>query len=299
MKKKRAIRLTTEDYVMNALTSAVVILCFIVTLYPLWYCLVYALNDGIDAIKGGLYFWPRVFSLENFQTVVKNQNILNAYAMTVARTVAGTVLSLAVMMAGSYALTKKDLMFRKFYTALFIISMYFGGGIVPYYLLLRDLHLLNTFWVYILPGLAGYFNMLLIMAFIRQLPSALEDSAMIDGAGPARIFLQIIVPLSKPIIATVAMFVAVGHWNDWFSTAYYTNSPRLMTISTYLTKLIQEEVAKASVASRMENSVSKQMLATQSLKYAALIITILPIITIYPFAQKFFVKGMMVGSVKA
>lgn len=299
MRKKGAIRPTAEDHVMNGISSTVIVLCFIVTVYPIWYCLVYAFNDGVDSIKGAMYFWPRVPTLDNFATVFKNQNILNAYGVTIARTVSGTVLSLAVMLMASYALTKPKLYFRKFYTTLFIVSMYFGGGIVPYYLLLLNLRLLNTFWVYILPGLAGYFNMLLIMAFMRQLPSELEDSAMMDGAGYFRIFLSVIVPLSKPIIATVAMFVAVGHWNDWFSTTYYTTTPKLMTISTYLTKLIQEESARASAQSRMTNSVTKQMLATQALKYASLIITIAPIVTIYPFAQRFFVKGMMVGSIKA
>ncbi len=299
MRRKRAIRLTTEDHVMNGLATFVIVFCFIVTIYPIWYCLVYAFNDGVDSIKGGMYFWPRVPTLDNFATVFKNQNIIRAYGVTIARTVIGTLLSLVVMLMASYALTKQKLYFRKFYTTLFIVSMYFGGGIVPYYLLLLNLKLLNTFWVYILPGLAGYFNMLLIMAFLRQLPPALEDSAMIDGAGYFRIFCSVIVPLSKPIIATVAMFVAVGHWNDWFSTTYYTTNPKLMTISTYLTKLIQEESARASAQSRMTNSVTKQMLATQALKYASLIITIAPIVTIYPFAQRFFVKGMMVGSIKA
>ncbi|MDR1531146.1 MAG: carbohydrate ABC transporter permease [Clostridiales bacterium] len=294
------LRLTGEDVAMNAISALAVMAVFVVTLYPVWYCLIYALNDNVDSIKGDLYILPRVFTLENFKTIFRNVNVICSYGVSAARTLLGTLYSLALMMPAAYALTKRGkLRFYKFYTAVFIVSMYFSGGIIPFYLLLMNMRLLNTFWVYILPGAVGYFNLLLIMAFLRELPSALEDSAMIDGANVFQILIMVVTPLSKPVIATIAMFVAVGHWNDWFSTAYYTTDPNLMTISTYLTKLVQEEQAKASMQSLAQNTVTKQMLAADMLKYACLIATIAPIVMVYPFVQKFLVQGMMVGSIKA
>ncbi len=294
------IKLSREDHVMNSLANTVVIVCLILTLYPLWYCVVYAFNDGVDSIKGGVYFWPRAFTLDNFALVLRNGKFLHAFAVTVARTVLGTILSVSVLMLAAYALFKKNLYFRKFYMMLYVIATYIGGGTIPYYLTLRNLGLLNSFWVYILPGMGvSLYNMMLVQAFMRALPDSLDESAIIDGCGYFRAFLKIILPLCKPVIATMALFAAVGHWNDWYSTAYYTTSESLMTLSTYLTKLIQEEMARLSAQSQAQYSVTKAMLGAEALRYAALVLTIAPIITIYPFCQKYFVKGMLVGAVKA
>lgn len=297
---KRKIKLSAEDHVMNSIANVIVIICLITTLYPLWYCVVYAFNDGIDSIKGGVYFWPRVPTLDNFALVLRNGKFISAFFVTLARTVLGTVLSVSVLMLASYSLSKKKLYFRNFYKFLYVIASYIGGGTIPYYLTLRNLGLLNSFWVYILPGMgASLYNMMLVQAFMRELPDSLEESAIIDGCGYFKSFLKIIVPLCKPIIATMTLFAAVGHWNDWYSTAYYTTSESLMTLSTYLTKLIQEEMARLNAQSQAQYSVTKAMLGAEALRYAALVLTIAPIITVYPFCQKYFVKGMLVGSVKA
>lgn len=298
--QKRPVHLTAEDHVMNGVANFVVVAALIATLYPMWYCLVIAFNDNVDSIKGGLYFWPRQFTVDNFVTVVQNKGFLTAFSVSIFRTVVGTVLSVASLMMASYALSKKQLYFRNFYKGILIFASYVGGGTIPYYLTLRNLGLLNTVWVYILPGIGiGFFNMMLVQAYMREIPDALEESAIIDGCGYFKSFLRVMLPLCTPIVATMALFTAVGHWNDWFSTNYYTTSPDLVTLAAYLQRLIAQETEKAKNASELSYGVSKNMLATKYLRYAALVVTITPILTVYPFCQKFFVKGMLVGSVKA
>ena len=300
MKTKNHIVLSREDRVVNTIANIFVLFVLVFTLYPLWYCLVIAFNETTDSIIGGIYFWPRKFTVENFVHVIKTAGFVNAVVTSVARTVVGTIFSVTSLMLAAYALSKKDLYFRNFYKALLIFATYVGGGTIPYYLTLRNLHLLNTFWVYVLPAFGiGFFNLMLVQAFMREIPSALEESAMIDGCGYFRSFIQIMIPLCMPVIATMALFAAVGQWNDWFSTQYYTTGKHLMTLAAYLQRLIAEATAKSLELSEKEGAVTKDMLATKYLRYAALIVTIMPIITVYPFAQKYFVKGMLVGSVKA
>ncbi len=285
---------------MNATANIFIILVLVFTLYPLWYCLVIAFNDTKDSIIGGIYFWPRKFTVDNFVQVIMTDGFFNAVVNSVSRTVVGTFFSVASLMMAAYALSKNDFYFLNFYKSILIIATYIGGGTIPYYLTLRNLHLLNTFWVYVLPSFGiGFFNLMLVQAFMREIPTTLEESAMIDGCGYFRSFIQIMLPLCMPIIATMALFAAVGQWNDWFSTQYYTTGKKLMTLAAYLQRLIAEATAKAMDLSEKTEAVTRDMLATKYLRYAALIVTIAPIITVYPFAQKYFVKGMLVGSVKA
>ena len=300
MKKKNKTRLSREDHAVNAVSNFFVLLTLVVTLYPMWYCLIIALNDNIDSIRGGVYLWPRVPTFANILTVVQNKGFLTAFGVSISRTVVGTCFSVASLMMAAYALSKKKLYFRNFYKGLLIFASYVGGGTIPYYLTLRNLHLLNTFWVYVLPSFGiGFFNLMLVQAFMRELPDALEESAIIDGCGYFKSFLRVVMPLCTPIIATMALFSAVGHWNDWFSTNYYTTSPSLVTLAAYLQRLIAQEEGKLRNVADLNYGVDKNMLATKYLRYAALVVTIMPILTVYPFCQKFFVKGMLIGSVKA
>ena len=300
MKKQRKMRLSSEDHVVNTISNIFVIVTMVATLYPMWYCLIIALNDNFDSIRGGIYLWPRVPTFDNIRTVVQNKGFLTAFIVTVSRTVVGTVFAVSSLIMASYAMSKKKLYFRNFYKGLLIFASYVGGGTIPYYLTLRNIHLLNTFWVYVLPSFGiGFFNVMLVQAFMRQLPEALEESAIIDGCGYFKSFLQVVMPLCTPIIATMALFAAVGHWNDWFSTNYYTTSPDLVTLAAYLQRLIAQEEGKLRNVADLSYGVDKNMLATKYLRYAALVVTITPILAVYPFCQKYFVKGMLIGSVKA
>ena len=298
MKNKNAIHKTAEDHVINTAALVVCVVVTIVSLYPIYYCLINSFNDGKDAMKGGIYLWPRVFSLENYRIVFREDTLLRAFFMTVARTLCGSVLHVLFTAMTAYALSRRELMFRKLYVALGIITMYVGGGIIPTYLLYKNLKLINTFWVYILPGMFSFYNMILMMSFFRQLPESLVESARIDGASHFTVFRKVILPLSPPIIATVALFVGVNYWNDWYAPAYYILDEELMTMPATLLRLMNEAEAQQKLARLYSQLQVRPSVTLESVRYATLIVSVMPITILYPFVQKYFIKGMMIGSVK-
>lgn len=298
MKNKNAIHKTAEDHVINTAALVVCVVVTIVSLYPIYYCLINSLNDGKDAMKGGIYLWPRVFSLENYRIVFREDTLLRAFFMTVARTLCGSVLHVLFTAMTAYALSRRELMFRKLYVALGIITMYVGGGIIPTYLLYKNLKLINTFWVYILPGMFSFYNMILMMSFFRQLPESLVESARIDGASHFTVFRKVILPLSPPIIATIALFVGVNYWNDWYAPAYYILDEELMTMPATLLRLMNEAEAQQKLARLYSQLQVRPSVTLESVRYATLIVSVMPITILYPFVQKYFIKGMMIGSVK-
>lgn len=298
MKNKNAIHRTAEDHAINTAALVVCVVVTIVSLYPIYYCLINSLNDGKDAMKGGIYLWPRVFSLENYKIVFREDTLLRAFFMTVARTACGSVLHVLFTAMTAYALSRRELMFRKLYVALGIITMYVGGGIIPTYLLYKNLKLINTFWVYILPGMFSFYNMILMMSFFRQLPESLVESARIDGASHFTVFKKVILPLSPPIIATVALFVGVNYWNDWYAPAYYILDEELMTMPATLLRLMNEAEAQQKLARLYSQLQVRPSVTLESVRYATLIVSVMPITLLYPFVQKYFIKGMMIGSVK-
>lgn len=279
--------------------SLIIILIFIMA-YPLWFVLVGAFNEGSDYMRGGVYFWPRVWTLDNFQAVFRDKNIVGAFTVTIAKCIVGTITSVCFTCLVSYGLSRPNLKYKNIYIGFIMFTMYFSGGLIPYFLLIRDLHLYNTFWVYIIPSLFNVWNMIIIQSFIRELPESLIESAKIDGAGEYRIFFQIIIPLCKPVIAAIALFTIVDHWNSYFDSMMYTSSASLMTIQYYLKKIITDSSASASLGAQAARVVpaAANKITAQSVKMAAMIVTALPVITVYPFLQKYFVKGMTVGAVK-
>lgn len=271
-------------------------ICFI-TLYPIWYVLVNSLNEGTDAMQGGIYWWPRVFTLENYQAVFDNSGILTSYAVTIAKTVIGTVTHVFFTAMVAYAFSRKDLVGRKFYMIMGTITMFFSGGLIPYFLLIRDLGLFDSFWVYIIPTLFNFFNLIIFVSFFRELPTSLEEAARIDGANDLQIFLRVVIPLSMPVIATIALFQGVYQWNDYFAGIIYVNNPDLQPIQTYLYKVVAESSSSQMMANAPGGIVTRTV-TTQSIKLATMVVTTLPIVLVYPFLQKYFVKGMLIGSIK-
>jgi putative aldouronate transport system permease protein len=265
-------------------------------LYPFYYCLVQSFNDGYDARVGGIYWFPRKFTIENYKAVFINPNIFQTFVTTAARTVFGTITSVFFTAMFAYGISK-NIKFRKFYSIMGLLTMYFSAGLIPYYLLIRTLHLMDNFLVYIIPGLLSYYNALLFVANFKAIPASIEESAFIDGVRPFKIFLHIVLPLSTPILATIALFNGVGAWNDWFTTAVYTRSQWLNTIPVLLQDIInfannQQEMAKYMVLER-------QQITIEAIRYATMIVAVAPIIFSYPFLQKYFVKGMLMGAIKA
>lgn len=285
---------TTEDYIMDALAVVISIFVLIITIYPFWYVLVISFNEGIDASLGGIYFLPRKYTLDNYQGFLTDAKWLMGFGVTVSRTVVGSFIGVIFTTLFAYGLSFKDLMYRKVYMTLLIISMYFSGGIIPYYAVLSQLHLINTFWVYVIPGAINTFFVMVAISFFGDIPSALRESAIIDGASELQVFFRIILPLSKPFIATLVLFVGVGHWNNWYDSAFFIRSKELRTLSYLMMEVINKSKISAVSASFGASSTTTSM----SVQTAAMVIAVVPIICVYPFLQKHFVKGIMIGSVK-
>ena len=288
---------STEDRIINVVTAVLCIFVLIVTVYPVYYCLIYSFNDGRDAARQALYFWPRKFSLENYKIVFQNKAIYPAFLMTMLRSIVGTVLAVFCMAMAAYGLSKDHLKGRKVYMIMGVITLYFSAGVVQSYLLYREMHLLDSFWVYILPNIFQFYYIILFISFFKELPAALEESAQMDGAGYFTILFKIIIPLSTPVIATVSLFVGVWHWNDWFHPAFFIQNESLMTLPAVLMRAMSLAEAQQTLQ-KMIAVPSESSTTMESVRYAMLIVSILPVTIIYPFVQKFFLKGMMLGAVK-
>ena len=268
----------------------------ILILYPVWYIVVLSFNEGADAMLGGIYFWPRKFTLQNYRAVFQENAIVQSFLVTIARTVLGTATSVFFTAMVSFAYSKARLIGRNFYLTMGTVTLIFNGGLIPTFLLIRDLHLYDSFWVYIIPSLFGFYNCIIFMSFFRTLPPALEESAMIDGANEFQQFIKIILPLSKPILATIALFTAVGHWNDYFTGVIYIQNPDLFPIQTDLYRIVAE-AGSVKIQTNVQG-LQERANSTQALKLATMVVTTLPIVCVYPFLQKYFVKGVMIGAVK-
>lgn len=269
----------------------------VITLYPVLNTLAISLNDGTDALRGGIHLLPRKFTFKNYSTVLQKNNLVVGAYITVLRTVIGTLTALVANSILAFIVSQKRFMFRRQLSLFWVITMYVNGGMIPTFILYKNLHLTNSFWVYIIPGMVGAFNMLVIRTYMNGLPDSLVESAQLDGAGYTTIFLKIVSPLCKPVYATVALFVAVGQWNSWFDAMLYNRmSSEYTTLQYELMKLLSSVTQQGGSAETMKNAVGA--VTPASVRAAATIITMLPIICIYPFLQKYFVTGLTLGGVK-
>ena len=297
MKGAKHIPRTLEDRVISFTVGLIMLIVFFATFYPFWYALILSFNEGVDALRGGIYLWPRKFTLENYQAVMGIDYIPTAFLVSVSRTVLGTILCLAFTGLFAYACSHKKLMFRKLYITAMIITMYFSGGLIPQYMLFKGLGLMNTFWVYIIPNLFASFNAVIMINAFREIPESLEEAAVLDGANDLKIFFRIILPVSMPTIATMALYSGVWHWNTWTDSAFFVSEKSLKTLSNVMITLINqsESAAQTMVGQINRGSVTY---SAMTLRPAAMVICVIPIVVVYPFLQKYFVKGIMLGSVK-
>ncbi len=293
-------RKTKGDIVFNIILTIFMILFVIVTLYPILNTLAISFNDGIDSVRGGVYLWPRMFTLKNYQTVFRNPNLMQAAFISVSRTVIGTVVQVFLTAMLAYILSRKEFVFKKEISFIYVLTMYVNGGMIPNYILVKELGLLNNFLVYILPGLVSAFNMIVIRTYINGLPESLIESAKIDGAGEFRIFMKIILPLCKPVLATVALFIAVAQWNSWFDAMLYASgNSNLTTLQYELMKLLSSTTQQGGGSGSVEMLKNAGSIVTpKSIRAAITIVTAFPIVCLYPFLQKYFVSGLTIGGVK-
>lgn len=282
--------------IMNYLIMAIVI---IVMLYPFLNVLAISLNESSDTVRGGIYIWPRVFTLDNYKKLFEFHSLLIGFRNSVLRTVIGTVLGLFCDSMVAYVLSRRDFQGRTFVSTFLALTLFFSGGLIPVYILIRNLGLMNSFWVYIFPGMVNAFNIFIMRSFMDGLPYSLQESAKLDGANDFTIYWRVILPLCKPVLATIALFLAVGQWNQWFDTYLYNAmSPNLTTLQFELMKLLQSTSTGNNVVNGQSAAELAKKVSPQSLKMAITIVVTLPILVVYPFLQKYFVKGMTLGAVK-
>lgn len=279
--------------------TVMVLLAFIM-IYPLWYCVAGSLNEGMDYLRGGVFLWPRKWTLANYKAVFLDSAILNAFWVTIWKCLVGTVTSVLCTAMVAYAITRPKLRLKKLYIPFIMLTMFFSGGLIPYFILIVDLGLYDSFWVYVIPTMFSAYNMIIIQSFMRELPSELIESAKLDGASEYRIFFQMILPLSKPVLATIALFTVVTHWNSYFDSMMYTSSQEMQTIQLFLKKVITDPSVSRGLGSAATIAIPDQAatLTPQVVKLATMVVTALPVVCIYPFLQRYFVKGVTVGAVK-
>lgn len=296
-KPKYKIKLTTEDVFIDIIVTVCLAFVLIVTAYPFYYCLVLSFNHGLDSQRGGIYFYPRVFTLQNYSSFFTDEKWLKAFLISISRTILGTITTVLFTIIVAYGLSYPRLKFKKLYMTLIIFSMYFSGGLIPYYITLRTLGLLNNYLVYIIPSALNLFFTLISISFYESIPYELRESAMLDGASDIKILIKIIMPVSTPLLATMAIFVAVGQWNAWFDSAFFVKQQEMKTLGYRLVEVInqsqmpttQESAARATVAARV---------TPLSIRVAAMMVAVAPILFVYPFLQRFFISGLTIGSVK-
>lgn len=292
-----------SDRIFDTLNITFMICLVVVTLYPFLNMAAVSLNDANDAVRGDIHIWPRMFSWENYKFVFNEATIFHSMFISAARTIIGTVVSVFCTAMLAYTVSRQEFVLRKFVNITFIMTMYFSGGLIPTFLLMRDLSLVNNFWVYILPGIISVFNMIVIRSFIEGLPDGIMESARIDGAGEFATFLRIVLPLTVPALATVSLFVAVGQWNSWFDVFLYNSSNiNLSTLQYELMKILQTTNTASSSQSAADAFAGAMggvtAVTPTSIRATMTIVASLPILIVYPFLQKYFVQGMTVGGVK-
>jgi putative aldouronate transport system permease protein len=294
-------RKTAEDIVLDTIIYISLIFLLIVTLYPFLNVIAISFNDSMDTIRGGIYVWPRKFTVYNYQTVLKDPQIYRSTMTSILRTVIGTASALTCSTVLAYVLSRKDFVFRKPVTIFLVMTMYFSGGIIPTYFLFRSLGLINNFAVYIVPALISAWNIIVIRTYINGLPDSLVESARIDGANDIQILIKIITPLIMPVLATISLFVAVGQWNSWFDTYIFASGRQsLSTLQYELMKKLASASANVGGSAGGRDAVGEvgQQLTPNSVRATMTIIATVPILCVYPFLQKYFVAGLTLGGVK-
>ncbi|GIP29330.1 sugar ABC transporter permease [Paenibacillus sp. J23TS9] len=297
------VRETKRDKLFLLCNYIYVLLAFLVVFYPLVYMISASISDPKYVGSGEMWLWPKGITFDGYKRVFENSSIWTGYGNTILYTVVGTTINLVVTLPAAYALSRKDFVGRNFFMGMFMVTMFFGGGLVPTYLLIKQLGMINTMWAIVIPSAASIWNIIVSRTFFQSsIPKELQEAAQIDGCTNMRLFIKIILPLSMPIIAVMALFYGVGNWNSYFSALIYLNDSAKYPLQLVLRQILvlQEMAAQgggaidASTAAAMNSKAEIAALV----KYAVIIVATVPIIAIYPFLQRYFVQGVMIGSVK-
>jgi len=288
-----------SERVADVLIYAVLIVAALVTLYPFLNVLAISLNDSTDSVRGGITIFPRMFTLENYKAILTYDTLSTGIKISILRTLVGSALGLISASMLAYTLARRDFQGRAFVSTYLAVTMYVTAGLIPFYILIKDLHMMNTFAVYVLPGIVSAFNVFVVRSFMDGIPYEVQESAKIDGANDFTIYWRIILPMTKPALATIGLFLAVGQWNAWFDTYLYNGSSQHLTTLQYeLVKVLQSTMNNTGDFRNQNMTQVMSTVSPDSVKMAITIFVSVPILLVYPFLQRYFVKGLTLGSVK-
>ena len=297
-KKSTAIQFSMEDKILYSIVTVVLTVFTILVAYPMIYVLSSSFSSGTAISSGQVILWPVDLSLEGYKAVFSHRYIIPAYRNTIFYTVAGTIINLAITLTCAYPLSRKDFPLRKFFMGMFLFTMFFSGGLIPTYILISNLGFVNTIWAMLIPGALSVYNMILVRTFLTgNIPLELLEASQIDGCSDAKYFTTVLLPLSKPVIAVITLYYAVGHWNSYFNAMIYLSDMELYPLQLILRQILVASQINLSDMVDVESMVAKQGLA-DILKYALIVVSTVPILCMYPFIQRYFIKGVMIGSVK-
>lgn len=275
--------------------TLILLLVVVATLYPFLHMGAVSLSDSIHVIKNEVSIWPKGFNLNMYKHVFKDEQIWTAYKNTIVYTSLGTAIALVVTAMGAYALSRKDMMYHRGLTLMIVITMFFSGGMIPTFLVVRSLGLVDTIWGMVLPGAVSTWNLILMRTFFSGIPNELEESGRMDGLTDIGVFFRIVVPLSKPVFATIGLFYAVGLWNNFYFPLLYLRNPELFPLQVFLRNLVLAGTVSSGEVTRIGGD---DLIVEDSLKFAVIMVSTIPILLVYPFIQKYFVKGVMIGAIK-
>ena len=297
---KSRVEKSYSDTIFDVVNLGVMCLLLIIFIWPMWFVLIASFSDPNQLWLGNVIFWPKGFTLEAYEKLLEYTDIWIGYKNTILYTVVGTLVNLILTVTLAYPLSRKDFLPRKFIMIMLVITMYFSGGLIPTYLVVKNLGMVNSFWAMIIPGAISTYNVLVVRTyFMNSIPNELHEAAKLDGANNIQFFGKIALPLAKPVVAVVGLYYAVGHWNDYYTALIYLYDKEKFPLTCFLKNLIIDtstamQGSFGSSASEMESMIR----LAQSLKYSTIIVAVIPMLIVYPFVQKFFVKGVMIGSIK-
>ena len=286
-----------NDIITNVIFNAIALMIIILIIYPLWFIIIASFSNPADIANGEIWFWPKNWDLNGYRELFKQRQIWLSYANTIIYTLVGTFIALAVNIPAGYAMSRKDLYGKKWINIFYLIPMFVSGGLIPTYFVVKGFGLLDSFWVMVLPFSVSTYNIIVARTFFRSsLPESLWDAAQIDGCGTIRFFFQFALPLSKSVLAVIGLWTAVGLWNSWFNALIYLNNENLMPLQLLLRRIL---ISNQSLLGAATGSMAQELRKlSDMMKYAAIVISTLPIMCLYPFLQKYFNKGVMIGAIK-
>ena len=301
MMKSKHIKQTNADRLYDIVILILISLLLLIILYPLWFVIIASVSNSSEVMKGNVIFWPKEFSFEAYEKVLQDPKIVTGYCNTIFYTVAGTLLNLVGTIAIAYPLSRRDFVGRKVISIVLTFTMFFNGGLIPTYLVYKEINLINTPWVMIIPGMVNVYNMIVMRSFFESLPYEMHEAAFIDGCGNIKIITKIVLPLSLLIIAVMIIFYGVMHWNEYFSALVYISDQKLKPLQLILRDILITSTSRVSsmMSGGAANTGEMDRIRTaESIKYAVAVVSTVPVLCLYPFLQKHFSKGVMIGAIK-